>query len=230
VKDDYRIVDISMPLSVDYKMHTPAGVKDVQFTLEVIKHHDQEDGDGQIVRALHARVHHGTHVDAPEHFVKGGPQISDVPLERFIGPAVIADVRSVGRDAPIEIADLEAATNGVRQPNDSLLIRTDWTENYGMEDYVAGSPYLSVDAVHWCARQGFPIVGLDFAHTKDPSDAPGRYYTTRYFCENGVTTMGYVKGLGAVTDQRVLLIALPLPIAGIEASPVRAVVLDGIFA
>ena len=71
------------------------------------------------------------------------------------------------------------------------------------------------------------VVGLDFAHTKDPSDAPGRYYTTRYFCENGVTTMGYVSNLGAITNPRVVLIALPLSIKGAEASPVRAVVLDG---
>jgi arylformamidase len=230
VNDTYRVVDISMPLSVDYRMHTPAGVKDVQLALEVIKHHDQENGDGQIVRALHARVHHGTHVDAPEHFVKGGPQITDLPLERFIGPAVVADVRSVGRDGAIQVADLEAATADVRRSGDSLLIRTDWTENYGTEDYVTGSPYLSMDAIRWCAEVGFPIVGLDFAHTKDPADAPSRYYTTRYFCENGVTTMGYVKGLGAIRDRRVLLIALPLAIAGMEASPVRAVVLDGVYA
>jgi arylformamidase len=227
VNDSYRIVDISMPLSVDYKMHTPAGVKDVQLALEVIKHHDQTDGDGQIVRALHARVHHGTHVDAPEHFVKDGQQITDLPLERFIGPAVVADVRAVGRDGAIGIADLEAAIAGVVQPGDSLLIRTDWTKNYGTDDYVPGSPYLSMDAIRWCAEQRFPIVGLDFAHTKDPADAPSRYYTTRYFCENGVITMGYVNGLDAIANPRVLLIALPLAIAGMEASPVRAVVLDG---
>jgi arylformamidase len=227
MKDDFRIVDISIQLSEDYRMHTPAGVKDVQLGLEVIKTHDAADGDGQLVRALHARLHHGTHVDAPEHFVKDGAQITDVPLTTFIGPAVVADVRHVGRDAAIQIEDIQKAIDPVYQPGDRLLLRTDWTQNYGQPDYVEGSPYLSLDAIKWCAEMAFPVVGLDFAHTKDPSDAPGRYYTTRYFCENGVTTMGYVSNLGAITNPRVVLIALPLSIKGAEASPVRAVVLDG---
>ena len=72
-------------------------------------------------------------------------------------------------------------------------------------------------------------MGLDFAHTKDPADAPSRYYTTRYFCENGVVTMGYVANLAAIQNRRVLLVALPLSIKGAEASPVRAVVFDGTY-
>lgn len=227
MKDDFRIVDISLQLSDDYRMHTPAGVKDVQFTLEVIKEHDAPGGDGQMVRAMHARLHHGTHVDAPEHFVKGGPQISDLDLRTFVGPAVVADVRHVGRDAPIRVEDIQRAIEPVYQPGDRLLLRTDWTQNYGKPDYVEGSPYLSLDAITWCATMKFPVVGMDFAHTKDPSDAPSRYYTTRYFCENGVTCMGYVANLAAVTNPRVLLVALPLSIRGVEASPVRAVVFDG---
>lgn len=228
MNDDYEIIDISMPLSADYRMHTPAGVRDVQLEFEVIKEHDAADGDGQMVRALHARLHHGTHVDAPEHFVKGGPQIHDLDLSVFVGPAVVADVRSVGRDAPIEIADIERAIDGVHRPGDRLLLRTDWTQHYGEPDYVDGSPYLSVAALEWCAKtMRFPVVGMDFAHTKDPGDAPGRYYTTRYFCENDVVTMGYVYNLEAVRNRRVFLVALPLALRGVEASPVRAVVFDG---
>lgn len=227
MNDQYDIVDISIPLSTDYRMHTPAGVRDVQLSLEVIKDHDASDGAGQLVRALHARLHHGTHVDAPEHFVKDGPQIHDIDLTTFIGPAVVADVRGVGPDSPIEVDDIRRAVDDIRQPGDRLLLRTDWTDHYGEEDYVSGSPYLSMDAIRWCAAEGFPVVGLDFAHTKDPQDAPGRYYTTRYFCENGVVTMGYVANLKSVKNPRVLMIALPLAIKGAEASPVRAVVLDG---
>lgn len=225
--NDFEIVDISMPLTSDYKMHTPAGVQDVQLAIEVIKAHDSPDGAGQTVRAMRARLHHGTHVDAPEHFVPDGPQMQDVPLETFYGPAVVADVRSVGRNGEISVALLEEAIRPAYQSGDRLLIRTDWTMHYGEPDYVEGSPYLSLAAIEWCVEMRFPIVGLDFAHTKDPAGAPGMYYTTRHFCENGVVTMGYVRNLGAVRSQRVILIAFPLAIHGVEASPVRAVVLDG---
>lgn len=225
--NNHKIVDISLPLSSDFKMHTPAGVQNVQLTVDVIKEHDAVGGAGQIVRSLYARLHHGTHIDAPEHFVRGAAQVQDLALTTFIGPAVVADVRHRGANEGITPEDLEKAVDGIRQPGDRLLINTGWTANYGKEGYAENSPYLTPEATRWCAEEHFPIVGLDFAHTKDAPDAPSKYYTTRHFCETGVVTMGYIRNLEAIQNRRSLLIALPLALHGVEASPVRAVVLDG---
>jgi len=89
------IVDISLELDPkSYSMRTPAGFKkDMQFEMEVLKEHDAPGGAGQIVRGVHMRLHAGSHVDAPEHNVRGGAQIRQLPLELFIGDAVIADLR-----------------------------------------------------------------------------------------------------------------------------------------
>lgn len=228
MNNEYEIVDISMPLTADYKMHTPVGVQDVQLGIQVIKDFDAPGGAGQVVRGITARLHHGTHVDAPEHFIRNGPQINDLSLKTFVGPAVVADVRHVGPGKPITPEDLENALPAEYQKGDRLLIRTDWNENYGRPDYVEGSPYLTMAATDWCVTNGFPIVGMDFAHTKDDPASPYRFFITRRFCESQVvTTMGYVRNLAAITNPRVLVIALPLALHGAEASPVRAVVLDG---
>src|SRR6516225_3858636 len=90
-----RIVDISLELDPkNFAMRTPAGfTKDMQFEMEVIKEHDAPGGAGQIVRGVHMRRHAGSHVDAPEHNVRGGAQIHELPLDLFIGDAVIADLR-----------------------------------------------------------------------------------------------------------------------------------------
>src|ERR1700674_3342937 len=89
------IVDISLELDPkNFGMRTPAGfTKDLQFAMEVLKEHDAPGGAGQIVRGVHMRLHAGSHVDAPEHNVRGGTQIHELPLELFIGDAVIADLR-----------------------------------------------------------------------------------------------------------------------------------------
>ena len=89
------IVDISLELDPkNFAMRTPAGFKkDMQFAMEVIKEHDAPGGAGQIVRGVHMRLHAGSHVDAPEHNVRGGTQIHQLPLELFIGDAVVADLR-----------------------------------------------------------------------------------------------------------------------------------------
>src|SRR5205807_8171133 len=81
------IVDISLELDPkNYSMRTPAGFKkDMQFEMEVLKEHDAPGGAGQIVRGVHMRLHAGSHVDAPEHNVRGGTQIHQLPLELFMG-------------------------------------------------------------------------------------------------------------------------------------------------
>src|SRR5262249_62373261 len=90
-----KIIDISLELDDSkFTMRTPAGFKkDMQFRMEILKEHDAAGGAGQIVRGVHMRLHAGSHVDAPEHFVKGGRQIHELPLDTFIGPAVVADLR-----------------------------------------------------------------------------------------------------------------------------------------
>jgi hypothetical protein len=77
------IVDISLELDPkNFAMRTPAGFKrDMQFEMEVLKEHDAPGGAGQIVRGVHMRLHAGSHVDAPEHNVRGGTQIHQLPLE-----------------------------------------------------------------------------------------------------------------------------------------------------
>jgi kynurenine formamidase len=39
-------------------------------------------------------------------------------------------------------------------------------------------------------------------------------------------TMPYLKNLGAISKKRVTLVALPLKMIGVEASPIRAIVLE----
>lgn len=81
---NFKIVDISLELDPrNFAMRTPAGFKkDMQFAMEVIKEHDAPGGAGQIVRGVHMRLHAGSHVDAPEHNVRGGTQIHELPLDR----------------------------------------------------------------------------------------------------------------------------------------------------
>src|ERR1700683_1402120 len=119
-----KIVDISLELDPkNFGMRTPAGfTKDLQFATEVLKEHDAPGGAGQIVRGVHMRLHAGSHVDAPEHNVKGGQQIQDLPLSVFAGDAVVADLRHAVPDQAIDAADLERSVGDVIEHGDRLLL------------------------------------------------------------------------------------------------------------
>jgi kynurenine formamidase len=224
-----KLIDISLELDArNFHMRTPAGFKrDMQFEVEVIKDFDAQGGAGQIVRGVHMRLHAGSHVDAPEHFVKGGKQIHQLPLETFYGPAVVADVRHRMPGGGITGGDLEQSAGQDLQKGDRLLLRTDCNVDYdGSMDWQKRSPYLTNDAIDWCLERKVPVVGFDMYHGADAPDSKVVFNTSRRFQEAGVVTMPYLKNLGAIGKKRVTLIALPLKMIGVEASPIRAVVVE----
>jgi arylformamidase len=224
-----RIVDISLELdSKNFAMRTPAGFKkDMQFAMEVIKEHDAPGGAGQIVRGVHMRLHAGSHVDAPEHNVRGGTQIHQLPLELFIGDAIVADLRNKLPAQAITENDLENAVGRQIKAGDRLLLRTDHNNTYdgGSEKWMKDSPYLTIGATLWSIDKGVVIVGYDFYHGNDEPGAPRVFHNSRTLSEHGVITMPYLKNLNLIDKQRFTLVGLPLKLIDAEASPVRAVAL-----
>jgi kynurenine formamidase len=223
-----KLIDISLELDPkNFGMRTPAGFsKDLQFAMEVLKEHDAPGGAGQIVRGVHMRLHAGSHVDAPEHMVKGGKQLQELPIEVFAGDAVVADLRHRVPGGAVTAADLEKAVGTALRKGDRLLLRTDLNNDYFAADWAKRAPYLTRDAVTWCIDKGVVLVGFDFYHGADAPDSNVVFYTSRTFGENGVVTMPYLTHLDRITQERVTLLALPLNMVGVEASPVRAVVVE----
>jgi arylformamidase len=221
-----RVIDVSLELDASkFRMRTYAGFrKDMQFETEVIK--DYDGGLGQLVRGVHMRLHAGTHVDAPSHMIKDGKDIHDLRLSAFIGPAMVVDVRHRGPKQAITREDLEKSVDALFQPGDRLLLRTDINRTYdGSPEWMALAPYFSDEAVQWSTERGVPIVGFDFYHANEPVQDQSSC-TTRKLLARGILTMPYLTNLWSITKPRVTLIALPLKMTNVEASPVRAVVIE----
>ena len=122
---DGKIVDISLELDPkNFGMRTPAGfTRDLQFAMEVLKEHDAPGGAGQIVRGVHMRLHAGSHVDAPEHNVRGGTQIHQLPLRAHswaTRSSPICATRCPANPSPQH--DLEKAIGGKREARRSRAV------------------------------------------------------------------------------------------------------------
>jgi kynurenine formamidase len=143
---------------------TPGFKKDLQFQIEILKEHDSAEGAGQIVRGVHMRLHAGSHIDAPEHNVKGGRQVQDLPLDTFVGDAVIADLRHLVPGKAITAGELKRAVGSIIRRGDRLLLRTDVNKTYMINDWLKRAPYLRSDATQWCIDSGVVLVGYDFYH------------------------------------------------------------------
>ena len=160
-------------------------------------------------------VHLGAHADAPSHFLEGAPGIDAVDLAPYLGPCQVlaVDLPRGARILPGHLRD------GIRAPR--VLFRTGSfpdPERWNT-DFNSLSPEL-VDALH---GQGVLLVGLD-----TPSIDPFDSKALEAHHALGARGMRNLEGLAleGVEPGLYTLVALPLPIEGADASPVRAVLLD----
>ena len=173
-------------------------------------------GDPNNSSALNMSVHSGTHIDAPFHFVADGNTIDQLPLERFIGPALVYALeaeRSLTKEHVAGIR-LDGATRVLFKTKNSALLRK---QEYD-PDFVA----ISVEAAQSLVELGVELVGLDYlsvAHADE--QAP----VHRAFLDHGVVLLEGID-LSAVAPGRYELMCLPIPLGDSDGAPCRAVLRD----
>jgi arylformamidase len=160
---------------------------------------------------LHATVHLGAHADAPSHYGANVPTIDQRSLDYYLGPCQVVRVKA-SRGQRLMPGDLPR----VQAPR--LLIATGTfpdPENFN-EDFAALSPEV-VEALH---AQGVKLIGIDTPSVDlfASQDLPAH----RMFLKHD---MAILEGLllHDVPPGMYELIALPLKLAGFDASPVRAI-------
>ncbi|TMD25116.1 MAG: cyclase family protein [Chloroflexi bacterium] len=146
------IIDVSIPLRdamTVYRGNPPVRIRSA-MTLRK---------DGVNLSELCLGSHTGTHVDAPSHFIRNGAGVDRLDLERFIGPAWVADLRRV--KGGISAEDLKKA----RIPRGSrrVLLHTGnsrwWHPARAFRtDFV----YLAADGADWLVKRGVDLVGIDY--------------------------------------------------------------------
>jgi kynurenine formamidase len=179
--------------------------------------------DNANVTEVHMVVHHGTHLDAPRHFIADGPAIDEIPLERLHGPGVIWRIDAPERGV-IDVADLERATPRMRE-GDIVLIDTGWWRHVNTERYEE-HPFLSPQAAQWLVERGAKIVGVDSstpdmaAHYR-PKDFDFPVHNT--LLSNGVLIAEHMTNLSPLAGRRVEVMFLALNIAGSDGAPARVI-------
>ncbi|MFI9328121.1 cyclase family protein [Kitasatospora sp. NPDC052868] len=125
---------------------------------------------GVNVLALHLGSQSGTHVDAPYHVDVTWPTLDGLPLERFTGPAVIADLRGLEPRSAVTPELLAPALERAGEGT-VLLLATGWARHWGTDTYLA-HPSLTPDAAEAIVAAGVRTVGVD-ALSVDPTPDPG---------------------------------------------------------
>lgn len=180
----------------------------------------REGGNANITE-LHMVAHHGTHVDAPSHFMADGPTFEQIPLERLYGPAVIWRIEKEPF-APITADDLKTARPKLKR-GDMVLLDTGWAQYVNTDKY-EDHPYLSMDAASWLVDHQVKLLGVDFSTpdlTAHKRPAGFTWPVHQILLSNGVLVAEHLTNLGSLANQRVEAMFTAIPIAGSDGSPAR---------
>ena len=187
---------------------------DVPFSQDVLL--DFPQGHNLKLSSVRTTVHLGAHADAPSHYARGGTNIADADLGRYLGPCEVvwADVPRGARVGAKHLPD------GWRPRAPRILVRTGSFPDPDVwnADFCSLEPTL----VELLASHGVVLVGID-TPSVDPQDSKALE------AHGAIARAGLSILEGLVLDKApaglYTLIALPLALEGLDASPVRAVLL-----
>jgi arylformamidase len=189
---------------------TPAFPGDTTFS----QHWTARIGPGCPVNlsAITMSPHIGAHADAPLHYGVDAPDIAAVALEPFLGPCRV--IHAIDPGPLVRPKHLAHAAPGLPA---RVLVRTcikaptTWSSNFTA---------FAADTIGWLAARGVRLVGID-AQSVDPADSKTLDSHQQLLAHDMRVLENLV--LDAVPAGDYELIALPLRLSGVDASPVRAI-------
>ncbi|MEU7985263.1 cyclase family protein [Streptosporangium canum] len=238
-----EVIDLTAPLSPQtpvLRLPEPFG-NTVPFTLKEISRYDDR-GPAWYWNDISTGEHTGTHFDAPVHWVTGrdGEDVSQVPVDRLIAPAVVLDLSAEAGEDPdflLEIEHVKAwqEANGPLPDGGWLLYRTGWdARSHDQERFLnadeAGphTPGISAECARWLAEET-PIAGLG-VETVGTDAGAAHGFEPAFPCHSFLLGAGkygltQLRNLDRLPVTGAVVVAPPLPIVGGSGSPVRVLAL-----
>jgi arylformamidase len=205
-----QFYDISVFIKPDLVQYE----NDIRFNL--LQQEISFNNDIITTSSIKMSCHTGSHIDTPYHFIKQGNKIENFPINHFILPAIVFNIRDSSSITLTEIQNLKIT------PGCALLFKTINSKRRLVlnpdlqQDYV----YLSEDAADFCVKKKLNLVGIDYLSI-DKSDNPN-YPVHIKLLKHNILILETID-LIDVPEGKFTLICLPLKIKNTEASPVRAI-------
>lgn len=205
-----KVIDISQSVAGT----TAVWPGDHPFALDWTLRRDR--GDSVNVAAAHLSVHTGTHADGPYHVLDDGLKAAGLPLDSYLGKAVVVDATGSSELTPATVGDVK-----LRKAH-RILFRTRGNVDEG--EFPSAFAALTPELAELLVKKGIRLVGTD-APSVDPADSK-TLDAHRILITGGVAILENLM-LSQVAPGKYTLIALPLKLTDADSSPVRAVLIEG---
>lgn len=220
VRDRTRVVDLSYTMEEGM----PAWPTQARFGTTVYESYDF--GDPAIHSAVYMSEHTGTHIDAPKHFIPGGPGVDELDLKTVMGRGVVIHGENMEPGSSLSLNRIREfeKQNGEIRPGDIIMLRFGWDEKYALRphsgDYLKDWPGLGREAAEYFVEKQASAVGCDTLAL----DAYGENENACHhiLLGNGIPIIENIRNL-SILPVHSYVIGLPNKFKGGSGSPIRLV-------
>lgn len=218
-----RVVDLTLPL-VPGTGSRPFDIE--RGRTEEITVHAPVDLPWYIMHRVQTISHIGTHIEAPYHCFEHGLDLASISIEQLVGEAVVLDMSSLPLDATVggaEMAAVAERAGGLRH-GDIAFLMTGFAGRQETPEY-ARRPSLLAEAMEYLVERGVKLVGTDLSGLEGPL-TPGQLGCHLVLLSRNIPFIENIANLGALSQSRVFVCALPIPVQGLDAFPLRVVAFE----
>lgn len=180
---------------------------------------------GEIMHDIDMMSHVGTHVEAPSHYITpcfnvASKDISALPIDKFLGEGIFADLSSLGPGEPVSSKFLNEI--GVKKDDIVVMGNSKYSGN--------NKNYISVESAKWMADIGIKMLGMDQTfHIEEISEPLDQMFTHRYLLEKDIPLIERMTNLASLKERRFFFIGIPVSIKGLDSFPIRAIALENVL-
>ncbi len=218
MKAPSTVYDLSQPVFADCPQYPDANPRPAQIRLFYM-----QAVQGVNKEIVEISTHTGTHCDAPYHFFPDGKTIDEIPLETYIAPAVVFDVRHKVDGSAIDPEDLQHRLDDVA-PGDVALLNTGWGhKRANTREFLTEYVYLGEAGARALLERGVAGVGIDAVSLGGYGDPAKAGPAHRILLGAGKFIVEELCFPDAVTDGlKRLFVAVPIKLRGCGGAWTRA--------
>ncbi|NOZ66853.1 MAG: cyclase family protein [Alphaproteobacteria bacterium] len=214
--EDTKLIDVSHV--VEHGMITYKGLPApliCDFLSREASEEIYEDGTSFHIGRIDMVANTGTYLDSPFHRYETGKDLSELDLSCLANlDGVVVSIPSDTQEiTPAHFADVAIAGRAV-------LIRTNWSDHWGTDQYFEGHPYVTKEAAEYLRTGGAVLVGID-SHNID--DIRGKSRPAHSILLGAdIPIVEHMTRLADLPESGFKFFAVPVKVKNMGTFPVRA--------
>lgn len=174
--------------------------------------------------------HLGTHVECPYHHDDDWADVMELPLTTFLGRTVYVNITDMEPNTHIMPEDMERHGSKIRE-NDIVILDS----NYRLEPFTekTNTPedkrlFIGKEVAEWFLNKKVKCVGFGDGVSIENSNDDVKPFHDILMAGN-IVFLEVIKNLEYLTQDVFFMSYSPLPIKGLDSSPVRAYAIEGLI-